>query len=266
VTRPGLAGTLLAALALVTTACTLATSPTPTAQLTPAVTPAPIPSATPGPTPTAAQTPTPVPTPDEASVPIFDAGAIVTTRTTVHLRDLPGTRWGISADLPPGALAQVVLGPIRTDGYGWYLVRDVDPAKPAFIEAWVAAGFSPNAFLAPASAPPSPAAGSPTFVIGFAQTTGGDFGPISVEGSTALRWAAAVPSEAAPGATCTFTGSLAPSGGTPVVFLQETVAQAPTPGTTQPTFFTQHPTLTGDLFLHVDSDCSWALTVVRLPL
>ncbi len=226
----------------------------------------PAPTATPTPAPTVTPSPTASPTPNQADVPLFAAGAQLKTRTTVRLRDLPGTRWGISANLPPGTLVQAVLGPVRTDGYGWYLVRDVDPAEPTFIEGWVAAGFSPAAFLAPTGANPSPPAGSPDFLAGYARTTSGDFGPFRVEGSTALRWAVAVPTGAAAGSSCSFTGSLKPADGKAVVFLTTTISQAPAPGTTQPTFFAQHDTLTGDVFLHVDSDCSWAVTVVRLPL
>lgn len=257
---------LLAGLSLVLAACAGETaSPSgsaPIGSLLPST--AASPTATPEPTPS--PTATPEPTPNQADIPLFQAGAELRAVTTLRLRDLPGTRWGVAANLPAGALVQAVVGPIRTDGYGWYLVRDVDPAAPTFTEAWVAAGFAPDAFLEPTGGTPSPGPASPTFVAGFAQATNGDFGPFTVEGSTALRWAVAVPTGADPGASCTFTGSLSPQGGTAVTFLKTTVSQAPAPGTTQPTFFAQHPTLTGDLFLHVDSNCSWAVTVVRLPL
>src|SRR5439155_525920 len=62
------------------------------------------------------------------------------------------------------------------------------------------------------------------------------------------------------------TGRLTPAGGKAVIFLKTSASDAPAPGTVQPSFFAQHPTLRGDLFMHVDSDCSWALSVVRLPL
>ena len=160
-----------------------------------------------------------------------------------------------------------MLGPIRTDGYGWYLVRDVDTRAPPFNEGWLAAGFGHDAYLAPSGAQPSPQPTDPVFVAGYAQTTTADFGPFRVEGSTALRWAVTVPIGAQPGSTCTFTGSLKAADGKAVVFLTTTVLpQEPAPGITQPSFFAQHPTLTGDVFLHVESDCSWAVTVVRLPL
>src|SRR5439155_26898733 len=75
-------------------------------------------SSVPTPTPTTEPTPTPSatpePAPDQAKVPVFQAGAMAATRTTVRLRDLPGTQWGVAALLPSGAVVQVVLGPIRT--------------------------------------------------------------------------------------------------------------------------------------------------------
>lgn len=218
------------------------------------------PTTTPTPTPSA----TLQPTPDQASVPIFPAGAMARTTTAVRLRDLPGTRWGVHANLPPGAVVQVVLGPIRTAAFGWYLVRDADPARPSFNEGWVAAGFAPDAFLAPdPSATPPP--NGPTFVAGYSGLTRGDFGPVRVEGNTALRWALALPIAKPPGSTCHFTGTLTPTGGKPVTFLTTAVSDSPAPGTVQATFFAQHPTLRGDLFLHVESDCTWAVTVVHLP-
>jgi hypothetical protein len=226
-------------------------------------------SSVPAPTATVQATPTPSatpqPTPDQAKVPIFQAGSMATMRTTVRVRDLPGTQWGVDALLPFGALVQVVLGPIRTDGYGWYLVRDADPAKPSFTEGWVAAGFAPDAFIAPKPSARPPANG-PTFVAGYAGLTTADFGPFRVEGNTALRWALALPIGKPDGSICRFTGTLTPSGGRGVVFLKTSVSDAPAPGTVQPSFFSQHPTLRGDLFLHVETDCSWAVTVVRLPL
>jgi hypothetical protein len=188
-----------------------------------------------------------------------------TTLTAVRVRDLPGTAWGIAAVLPPGAVFQVVLGPIRTDGFGWYLVRDADAAKPSFTEGWLSAGFDPNPFIAakPSASPPP---NGPTFVAGYAGTRDGEFGPFPLEGNAALRWAIALPIGKPAGATCRFTGTLTPAGGKAVTFLTTSTSDTPAPGTVQSSFFAQHPTLRGDLFLHVVSDCSWALSVVRLPL
>jgi hypothetical protein len=215
------------------------------------------------PTPTAS--PTSEPTPDQTRVPILAAGAMAATRTTVRVRDLPGTQWGVTALLAPSARVQVVLGPVRTADFGWYLVRDADTAKPSFTEGWLAAGFAPDAFIAadPSAKPPP---NGPAFVAGYAGLTNGDFGPFRVEGNTALRWALALPIGRAAGSICRFTGTLTPAGGKAVVFLKTSASDAPAPGTVQPSFFAQHPTLRGDLFLHVESDCSWAVSVARLPL
>ncbi|MDP9270129.1 MAG: SH3 domain-containing protein [Chloroflexota bacterium] len=253
----------LAAAAIVLTACATDSSPSATPSLA-ALSQLPTPSPTASPSPTATPSPTPVPTPKQADIPRFAAGAIVTPRVTVRLRDLPGTQWGVAANLRPGARVQVVLGPILTGGFGWYLVRDVDPAAPSFREGWVAAGFAPNAFLSPQpSATPPP--NSPTFVASYAGVTDGHFGPFHLEGSTALRWAIAVPTGMPSGAACAFTGTLS-TGGQSVTFLKTSAGQTPAPGTVQPSFFANHPALHGDLFLGVASDCSWAVSVVRLPL
>ena len=197
-------------------------------------------------------------------MPILTAGAMAATTTTVRVRDLPGTQWGVTALLPPGAVVQVVLGPIRTAAYGWYLVRDADAAKPSFNEGWIAAGFAPDALLVGSSA--KPPANGPSFVAGYAGPPDGDFGPFRIEGNPALRWALALPMGMPAGSVCHFTGTLTPAGGKAVIFLKTSTSDTPAPGTVQPSFFAQHPTLHGDLFLHVDSECSWAVTVVRLPL
>jgi hypothetical protein len=221
------------------------------------LTPEPTASASPSPTPT----PSPSPTPDQASVPLFAAGTEVATTTIVRVRDLPGTNWGVTTTLPAGAKLTVVLGPIRTAGFGWYLVSDADPAAPTFKEGWVAAGYQPNAFLEPLNEEP---AFNP-YVASFANTSPGDFGPVSLDGpGYGLRWAAAVPVDAAAGATCTFTASLVPAGGAAVDFANTEVATAPAPGTVLPQFLTDHPTLTGQLTLRIAGDCSWAVTVAAL--
>lgn len=253
----------MAAALLVLAACTAEPAPSGPASLPPASLP---PTSSPATAPPpAAPTPSPTPAPNEADIPRFMAGAFLATQVVVRVRDLPGTSWGVAATLQRGVLVQVVLGPVLTDGFGWYLVRDVDPAAPSFREGWLAAGFNPNAFVAPRPSA-TPSAGSPTFVAGYAGVTDGDFGPFRLEGSTALRWAIAVPTGQPAGTTCQFTASLSTQGGQPVTFLKTSTARTPAPGTVQPSFFATHPQLTGDLSLRVVSDCSWALSVVRLPL
>jgi len=228
-------------------------------------------SASVSPTPTLSTTstpePTPIPTPDQGGVPLFAPGVeVATTASGVRVRDLPGTQWGVAANLPNGAKLLIVLGPVRTHGFGWYLVTDADSAPPAFRQGWVAAGYAPNPFLATSNEEPQPSPGAVTYVAGWAALADGQFGPVHVEGVTyALRWAAALPPVALAGATCVFQAGLTLEGGQPVTFAKTTVASTPAPGVVQSSFFVSHPTLQGDLFLEVRSDCSWAVTVVRLP-
>jgi hypothetical protein len=182
------------------------------------------------------------------------------------VRDLPGTQWGVAANLPSGAKLQIVLGPVRTSGFGWYLVGDADAASPTFREGWVAAGYAPSPFLAISNEEPAPSPGAATYVAGWAALTNGTFGPVHVEGVTyALRWVAALQPGAASGATCGFQAGLGLEGAEAVTFAKTTVARTPAPGIVQSSFFVSHPNLQRDLFLEVRSDCSWAVTVVRLP-
>ena len=68
----------------------------------------------------------------------------------LRVRQRPGLASNVVAGLLPlGAELQVVMGPIPTDELGWYLVTDADPADPEFGEGWIAAGFEPDAWLAP---------------------------------------------------------------------------------------------------------------------
>jgi hypothetical protein len=221
------------------------------------ITPEPTPTPSPSPTPT----PSPSPTPDQASVPLFSAGSEVATTTILRVRSLPGANWDVTATVPAGAKLVVVLGPIRTAGFGWYLVSDADPAAPSFREGWIAAGYQPDAYLKPLNEEP---AFNP-YVASFADSAAGDYGPVALDGpGYGLRWAAAVPVDAAPGATCTFTAALVPAGGSPVVFANTEVATAPAPGTVQPQFLVDHPTLTGALTLRIGGDCSWAVSVATV--
>jgi hypothetical protein len=249
-------------------ACLLAACATQSPSLTPGTSVEESASVSPSPTPSPTLTPAPTlsPTPGQASVPLFAPGVEVATKAFgVRVRVLPGTQWGVAATLPDGAKLQVVLGPVRTAGYGWYLVTDADPAAPTFREGWVAAGYAPNGFLATANEEPPPSPGAVTYVAGWAALADGRFGPFHVEGTSyALRWAAALPPGAASGATCSFQAGLEASGQA-TTFATTAVAQTPVPGIVQSSFFVSHPTLQGDLFLRVTSSCSWAVTVVRLP-
>jgi hypothetical protein len=216
-------------------------------------------AASPGPTGSALPpTATAVPTPGADAIPTFTAGTKVATAASgLRVRSGPGTKQGVVALLPTGSNLVVELGPVRTDGYGWYLVRDADADAPTFEEGWVAAGFMPDPFLAPATfdLPFNP------IVAGFAHEGNAENGPVRVQDANyAVRWVAAV---LPGGGGCSFSVDLVPGSGTAVPAIRATVGTAPAPGSLYGDFFASHPSLTGDIFVRVTSDCSWALTFVR---
>lgn len=200
-----------------------------------------------------------VPTPGADAIPTFTAGTKVATNAPgLRVRSGPGTSQGVLASLPTGARLVVELGPVRVDSNGWYLVRDADAAPPAFQEGWVAAGFMPDPYLVPATF-------DMTFnpiVAGFAHEGNGEFGPVPVtDANYAVRWVASV----LPGGSgCSLSIDFVPGTGTAVPAIRATIGKAPAPGNLYGDFFAAHPTLKGDLFVRVTSDCSWALTFVRI--
>ena len=203
-------------------------------------------------------TPTPAPTPGPDAVPTFTAGATVTTNASgLRVRSGPGTSQAVLASLPEGSNLVVELGPVRLDSHGWYLVRDADVDAPTFEEGWVAAGFMPEPYLIPATfdLPFNP------IVAGFAHDGDGEFGPVPVtDANYAVRWIAA----ALPGAGgCTFSVDFVPGTGTALPAIRATIGSAPAPGNLYGDYFAAHPELIGDLFVHVTSDCSWALSFIR---
>src|SRR5437667_8555970 len=135
--------------------------------------------------------PTPVPTPGPDAIPTFTAGTRVKTSASgLRVRSGPGTGQTVIALLPAGSNLVVELGPVRTDSYGWYLVRDADADAPAFDEGWVAAGFMPAPFLSPANfeLPFNP------IVAGFANEGGGGFGQVSLrDAKYEVLWVASAP-------------------------------------------------------------------------
>jgi hypothetical protein len=203
-------------------------------------------------------TATPVPTPGPDDIPTFTAGTTVTTAASgLRVRSGPGLTQGVLKLLPTGSDLVVVLGPVRTDSWGWYLVRDADAAEPVFEEGWVAAGFMPNPYLVPATfdLPFNP------IVAGFAHEGNGEYGPIRIEDANyAVRWVAAV---LPGGSACSISADLVPGSGAAVPAIRSTLGSAPAPGNLYGDFFTAHPELVGDVFLRVTSDCSWALTIQR---
>jgi len=241
------------AVAMLLAAC----SQTPSPSLSPTPQPTVQPTAT-----TGGETPTPQPTssstPGPDAVPVFSAGQQAASNAPgLRVRSRPGTQQQVLALLPEDAHLVISLGPVLVDGLGWYLVEDADDADPQFDVGWVAAGFEPDPFLAPASfeAPfPYP------YVAGFAHDADGEFGPVRVaDGNYGIRWVAA----AMDGDGCSFSVDLRPGAGTPVPTIRATIGGLPAPGDVYTQFFTDHPELRGDLFVIVTSDCSWALTFLR---
>jgi len=205
-------------------------------------------------------TPTVAPTPGPDKIPTYTAGTKVATNAPgLRVRSGPGTSQGVLVSLPQGSKLVIELGPVRNDGYGWYLVRDADAADPAFDEGWVAAGFVPDPFLVPATfdLPFNP------IVAGFANEGDGQFGPVRIEDANyAVTWVAS-----ASGASgCDFAVDLTPGSGSAVPAIRATIGAAPAPGNLYGQFFAAHPELQGDVFVTVTTRCSWALTFLRTGL
>jgi hypothetical protein len=228
-------------------------SPSPSSSATTSLVPSVLPSTS---APPATATVAPTPGPD--AIPTFTAGTRVATAASgLRVRSGPGTDQRVITLLPTGSDLVVELGPVRTDSYGWYLVRDADADAPSFVEGWVAAGFMPKPFLAPANfdLPFNP------IVAGFAHEGDGEFGPVSLlDANYEILWVASV---LPGGGGCSFSADLVPSTGTAVPTVRATLGTAPAPGVQHSDFFASHPELVGDVILRVTSDCSWALTFVR---
>ena len=184
---------------------------------------------------------------------------MATNAAGLRVRSGPGTSQGVLVSLPVGSKLLVELGPLRTDGYGWYLVRDADPHDPVFTEGWAAAGFMPTPFLVPATftLPFNP------IVAGYSLDASGEFGPVRIEDPNySALWAASNVS----GASCVFSVDLVPTGGAAIAAVRTPVGTAPAWGELSGEFFAAHPELTGDILVRVTTTCSWALTFVRTGL
>ncbi|HEY6608803.1 MAG TPA: SH3 domain-containing protein [Candidatus Limnocylindria bacterium] len=239
---------------LVAAACTMPPLETPTP------TPSPTATASPAPTATAEPTPTPTASAGSADVPRF-AGAelVVTTIDGMRVRQRPGTDARvIAALLPLQATLEVVMGPIVTDGQGWYLVADADELDLGFDEGWIAAGYEPDPFLVTTGAT---ADGSLT-VVGLAGDGNAEHGPVGIDEDTeyAIRWVAADPERVG----CSFAVSLAVGSDAPVPAIRATIGGDLVPGTLQPNAL-QELGISGLVFLGVTSDCEWTLAIVRVP-
>jgi hypothetical protein len=213
-------------------------------------------------TPTPVPTNSPFPSPGPNDVPQFSAGAQAATNAPgLRVRSRPGVEQRVVTTLGVDADLLIGLGPVWVDGLGWYLVRDADPDDPEFGEGWVAAGFEPDPFLIAAS---FDVRRNP-YIAGFAGDAAGDaegeFGPVLLPNNdVSIRWIAAPPSQNG----CTFFVNLAAGSGEPVSAIRATVGGVPAPGELFRQFFAEHPKLIDtDLFVSVESDCSWALTFVQ---
>src|SRR5206468_6576807 len=146
---------------------------------------------------------------------------VATSAPGLRVRSGPGTGQTVITLLPAGSNLVVELGPVRTDSYGWYLVRDADADPPTFEEGWVAAGFMPSPFLSPASfeLPFNP------IVAGFAHEGDGEFGPVTLrDANYEILWVASV---LPGGGGCSFSADLVPESGKPVPAVRATLGTAP---------------------------------------
>ncbi len=50
----------------------------------------------------------------------------------------------------------------------------------------------------------------------------------------------------------------------PIPAIRATIGNDLVPGTLQPTFFVAQPTIRGQVFLTVTSDCAWTLAIARV--
>jgi len=211
------------------------------------------PTAEPTPEPTATATPNP------ADIPVYAPGSMVETHLAgLRVRARPGLNERVVTGLlPDGADLLIALGPVVVDGFGWYLVNDSDVADPVFTEGWVAAGFNPDPFLVPTvfELEMNP------YVGGTAHAGNAEFGPIRItDAGYEIRWIASPPTPDG----CAFSVDLRSGSATPVPAIRATIGAVVAPGLLYADYFADHPELTGDIFVTVTSECSWALTFVRI--
>jgi hypothetical protein len=222
------------------------------ATASPSVTPTAAPT-----TPSLAPSESSAPTPGGDAVPRFAVGSLVATNAPgLRVRSRPGTDQRVVTTLGLDAQLLVGLGPILVDELGWYLVRDADEADPEFAEGWVAAGFEPDPFLVSAGFPPDEG----PYVGGFADAAPGEFGPVALpRGPVALRWIAAT----GPTDICNFALDLSAESGEPVRAVRTPVGAFPASGELPPEYFRANDLEGERVFVHVESNCSWAISFVR---
>lgn len=196
-------------------------------------------------------------TPGGEAVPRFAIGSLVATNAPgLRIRSRPGVEQRVVITLALGRELVVGMGPVLVDDLGWYLVRD-GAADPAFDEGWVAAGFEPDPFLVSTGRNPDR---SP-FVDGFAGTAPGELGPISLPQSrVALRWIAS----AGGLELCNFSLDLSGEPGQPVRAVRTPVGGFPASGELPYRFLRANDLDGARVFLLVESNCSWAVSFVRV--
>jgi hypothetical protein len=227
----------------------------PTANPTPLATPSPTVQTA---TPTAIPTVSPSPAPGAGNVPQFTAGGQAATNAPgLRVRSRPGLEQRVITTLGVDANLLIGLGPVWVDSLGWYLVRDADTEDPSFGEGWVAAGFEPDPFLIAAT---FDVRRNP-YITGFANDADGEYGPVLLPNAdVSVRWIAAPPTPNG----CSFFVDVRVGSGKPVSAIRATVGGVQAPGELFSQFFSGHPELIeSDLFVSVQSDCSWALTFVQ---
>jgi hypothetical protein len=217
-------------------------------------------SLSPSPTPVAsadAASEDPQPTPGGSAVPRFAIGSLVATNAPgLRIRSRPGTSQRVLITLGLGVELVVGMGPILVDDLGWYLVRDA-AAQPAFDEGWVAAGFEPDPFLVSTGRNPDR---SP-YLDGFAGTTPGELGPISLPQSrVVLRWIASAGNLE----LCNFALDVSGEAGDPVRAVRTPVGAFPASGELPYRFLRANDLDGARVYLQVESNCSWAVSFVRV--
>ncbi|MDQ4035173.1 MAG: hypothetical protein M3153_04510 [Chloroflexota bacterium] len=248
-------GPIALLLSLALSACTFPPLETPSPPPPATSSPSPTPSPTPRPTPT----PRPSPTPG-AAIPDFQAGEIVTTAIDgLRVHNLPGVDTPVVTGLLPLASElRVVMGPVPVENLGWYLLADVDGREPTFEEGWVAAGAEPEPFLASTG---RVAEGSP-YLASMDHTGNAEQGPIEIgSGDHAIRWVAVDPERTRCSLAVSF---MLAGGGQPMPAIRATVGTGVDRGTLQPQSFASLR-ISGPVFVTVESDCSWALVILRTP-
>jgi hypothetical protein len=207
--------------------------------------------------------------------------------------------------LPLGAELEVAMGPIVVDDNAWYLVRDAGPEpafEEGWIASGFAP--EPYLMAAGRTNPDSPFVASfaqtgnaqygpieisdadhairwialdpervrcqlsvllanpdSPFVASYAQTGNAQYGPIEItDADHAIRWIALDPERV----RCQLSVLLGNSDATPVPVIRATVGNGVDPGMLQPGSFAAFG-VRGQVFVTIESDCSWALVIERLP-